>query len=213
MVPLISFVGKSNSGKTTLVEKLIPELRRRGYSVGVIKNTSHQIKLDTPGKDTYRFQQAGADATALVTADGFTLFKPMKREDDPEVIAAEHFNDMDMVIVEGFKKSGVPKLEVLGDEGQGLNEEIQDRVAVVADFEVDADVPQFGRDDIKDIGDFIEKNFLTKVSRSEVSLWVNGEFVHMKAFVKAFVGQTVKGMVNSLRGGKKPEKIRLKIGR
>lgn len=213
MVPLISFVGRSNSGKTTLVEKLIPELRGRGYKVGVIKNTSHKISLDTPGKDTYRFQQAGSDATALVTEEGFTLFKPMKREDDPEIIAAEHFNAMDVVIVEGFKKSGVPKLEVLGDESQRLNEEITDRVAVVADFNVDSGLPGFHRNDIKDIADFIEKNFLTKVSRSEVELWVNGEFVEMKPFVKAFVGQTVKGMVNSLRGGKKPEKIRLKIGR
>lgn len=213
MVPLISFVGKSNSGKTTLVEKLIPELKGRGYRVGVIKNTSHKISLDKPGKDTFRFQEAGSDATALVTEDGFTLFKPMKREDDPEIIAAEHFTSMDIVIVEGFKKSGAPKLEVLGNKSQRLNEEITDRVAVVADFKVDTDLPEFKRDDVKAIGDFIEKNFLTKVSRSEVELWVNGEFVQMKPFVKAFVGQTVKGMVNSLRGGKKPEKIRLKIGR
>lgn len=213
MVPVISFVGKSNSGKTTLVEKLIPVLKAKGYRVGVIKHTSHTIRLDTPGKDTFRFQAAGSDATALVTKEGMTLFKPDENP-DPELIAAEHFNSMDIAIVEGFKKSGIAKIEVLGAAGDLLNPEISDRIAVAADFPVDsAGLPQFGRDDISAIADFIEKKLLLETSRSETMLWVDGEFIDIKPFVKAFIGQTVKGMVSTLRGAKKPEKVRLKIGR
>lgn len=67
MKPIVSIVGRTNSGKTTLIEKLIPELKKRGYKVGVIKHTKHQFEIDHPGKDTWRMTKAGADTVVIVS--------------------------------------------------------------------------------------------------------------------------------------------------
>ena len=92
--------------------------------------------------------------------------------------------------------------------------ELSDNVlAMVADSQLDARVPVFTRDDVAPIADFIEKELFKPESRSEVRLWIDGKFVPLNPFVKAFVGQTVKGMVSSLKGAKGAEKIHIKIGR
>ena len=75
------------------------------------------------------------------------------------------------------------------------------------------DVPVFSREDVKPIADLIQKKFLKDVSRSHVRVWVDGKFIPVKPFVKAFIGRTVKGMISSLKGAGDPEKIHIKIGR
>ncbi|HOY62685.1 MAG TPA: molybdopterin-guanine dinucleotide biosynthesis protein MobB, partial [bacterium] len=76
-----------------------------------------------------------------------------------------------------------------------------------------AGVPVFDRNDAKGISDFIQDRYLKNVSRSEVRVWIDGKFLPVKPFVKAFIGQTIKGMLSSLKGGKKGERIHIKIGR
>ena len=80
MIPIVSIVGKSDAGKTTLLEKLIPELKRRGYRVATIKHDAHQFEIDHPGKDSYRHFHAGADWTIIGSPAKLALVRRLERE-------------------------------------------------------------------------------------------------------------------------------------
>jgi molybdopterin-guanine dinucleotide biosynthesis protein B len=112
----ISFVGFSGSGKTTLIERLVQRLTAKGYKVGVIKHHHGQrdTGIDVEGKDTWRYRQSGAAITALVAPDGMMLFLP--RENLTAEEAVERLTrqlPVDLILVEGFKRSSLPKFIVL----------------------------------------------------------------------------------------------------
>jgi len=160
IVSMISIVGKSKSGKTTLIEKLIPEIKGRGYRVGTIKHVSHDVEMDRKGKDSWRHKEAGAD-TVLIASDNRIALVRDEQYQSP-VDLAKYFPEMDLVIAEGFKNTDQPKIEVLRKECRRepicMNDE--KLVALVTDMDVDAGVPRFGLEDIKGLTDFIEKRFL-----------------------------------------------------
>ena len=112
MPPIVSIVGKSKSGKTTLIEKLIPELKSRGYRVATIKHTPDDVTLDEPGKDSWRHIQAGSEATIIRTSKQVTMIKPMAEATIEEMrhLFAE---DYDIVLAEGFKQDNAPKICLL----------------------------------------------------------------------------------------------------
>jgi molybdopterin-guanine dinucleotide biosynthesis protein B len=155
---VISIVGHSGSGKTTLVEKLIRELSGRGLRVATIKHAHHKVELDTPGKDSYRYKQAGAVMSMLLTRDALQLVADAKEEREPEQLAQRFLNDADLVLAEGFSLCATPKIEVLRREcaqpprcavGDGL-------IAIVTDMdEVYPQLPHFGLEDIAAIAQFI----------------------------------------------------------
>lgn len=155
MPPVLAIVGQSRSGKTTLIEKLIPELKRRGFRVGVVKHTHHQVDFDKPGKDTHRHKAAGADAVILACAAQVTMVKDAdgNRLDNVLPLLA----DMDIIIAEGYKRADRPKIEVLrqapGPEPVCRNDPLLK--ALVTDTDTDLGVPRFGLDDIGPLADFI----------------------------------------------------------
>ncbi|HPN93880.1 MAG: Molybdopterin-guanine dinucleotide biosynthesis adapter protein [bacterium ADurb.Bin236] len=213
MIPVVSFVGDSNTGKTSLVEKVVAELSSRGCKVGTAKFTRCDFDPDTEGKDTFRHTAAGAFATALVAPRKTALFVPSDPAPTLDEIVYQYFTLADIVIVEGGKEQECDKIWVKGDgpEPRGFNAE--DMIAVASPSEFEAGVPVFDRNDAKGISDFIQNRYLKNVSRSEVRVWIDGKFLPVKPFVKAFIGQTIKGMLSSLKGGKKGERIHIKIGR
>ena len=156
MPPLITIVGHSNSGKTTLVEKLIPELKRRGYRVGTIKHTSHGFSMDRKGKDTYRHRAAGADAVLAASPDQITLVKSTADESLDSLLP--YFLDMDIILVEGYKQEKKPKIEVFRSQihQTPLFPEDDLLVAIVTDSPYTARVPVFQFEDIQAICDLIE---------------------------------------------------------
>jgi len=160
MPPIISIVGKSESGKTTLMEKLIPELKRRGYRIGVIKHAFHEFAFDKPGKDSWRHKAAGAE-TVLVAAPGSII---MVKDGQGETLdeLGEYFRDMDLVLTEGFKHENKPQIEVFRRERhqQPLSNGNPRLVALVTDAGIDRDVPTFGLEDIVPLADLIEDKFL-----------------------------------------------------
>jgi len=111
MPPVISIVGESKSGKTTLIEALISELKSRGYRLATIKHSVHRLNFDKPEKDSWRHIQAGSDATAIVSPDQVVLIKVAAQEPDLSEIARLLGEDYDIILGEGFKQSRVPKLE------------------------------------------------------------------------------------------------------
>ena len=156
MPSIFSIVGKSDSGKTTLIEKLIPELKRRGYRVGTIKHSAHGFEMDQQGKDSWRHRQAGAD-TVAVSAPGQIAFT--KRTDQSALEdVLRFFDDVDIIITEGFKRSNQAKIEIFrkGVHDHPLEGQHNNTIAYVTDTPLETDLPLFGLDDIHTLADFIE---------------------------------------------------------
>lgn len=157
---IIAFVGRSQTGKTTLIKNLIPELIDRGYKVGVIKNCAHGFSLSPEGKDSWQFMQAGAEGVAMRGPDRLAwLEKTPEASSSLKEIANDFFAHFDFVLVEGgHQETHIPKIVVLR---QGISEDIicsQDEViAVVSDGREMAGKPVFHPSDISQIVNFLEK--------------------------------------------------------
>lgn len=159
MTPLLSFVAKSGSGKTTLIEKLIPQLKQRGLRVAVVKHHAHTSSVDIPGKDTWRFGEAGADIVAVSSPAEFAQFQRVARELTLAEIAAR-IQNVDLILTEGFKREPVPKIEISRAElGTDLIARADELVAVVSDHPIALDVPRFDLDDAAGLANFICRYF------------------------------------------------------
>lgn len=159
--PLLSIIGKSKSGKTTLLEKLIAELKRRGYRVATIKHHAHPgFEIDQPGKDTWRFAQAGSDQVIIAATDKIATIHLLERELSLDEIVA-HICDVDLILTEGFKQAGKPAIEVLrNDNGLELISQPPQLIAIASDTRLITTLPQFDLQDITSICDYIERNMI-----------------------------------------------------
>lgn len=162
---VVSFVAAaSNSGKTTLIEKVVRILKARGMRVAVIKHASAGFDLDKPGKDSWRFQQAGADAVILVGPDRMALMKNLKQEPSQQELE-KMVPDADIIIHEGFKKAAVNKIEVFrhGISGvQPLCMNDDSYLALISDKPFDVYIPRFELDDVNGVADFLVKKIGTR---------------------------------------------------
>lgn len=160
MPAVICIVGRSQSGKTTLIEKLIPELNRRGYRIGTIKHSHHIFDFDKTGKDSWRHKDAGAE-TVIIASPGKIAMVKNDTEGTLEGLI-NFFEDVDLVITEGYKGARRPKIEVVRSARHGDAILKNDRflVAAVADVDLDLKVPVFGLEDIHPLADFIEATYL-----------------------------------------------------
>ena len=109
---MVSFAGPSGTGKTTLLEGVIAELRRRGHRVGAVKHDAHRVELDTEGKDSWRLRQAGADVTLLIARDQLAWFGTDRPPPDLAAVVGLLAGDADIVVVEGYRSAGLPTVVV-----------------------------------------------------------------------------------------------------
>src|SRR5512135_3890340 len=157
MIPIVSIVGKSDAGKTTLIEKLIPELKRRGYRVATIKHDAHHFEIDHPGKDSYRHFHAGADWTLIGSPAKLAIIRRLERELTLDEIAAT-ISDVDVILTEGYKCEARLRIEV--SRRANTTELICDRselLALVADYPIEWEIPVFGLDDAAGLADFVQR--------------------------------------------------------
>ncbi len=157
---IISFVGHSGSGKTTLIEKLVRELTQRGLRVATIKNAHHKVALDTPGKDSWRYTQAGAAMSMLVTNGGVQLIAPQVEQREPQQLAERFLGEADLVLAEGFSLAAGAKIEVLRRECSTAPRCTVEEgvVALVTDVdEAYPQLPHFALDDVNGIIEFIQQ--------------------------------------------------------
>lgn len=159
MSKIIAFVGGSNSGKTTLIQKIVPELKKRGYSLCVIKHIHGDLQLDKKGKDTQKFAKAGADMVMMQNKDTLAMVKKLKKEEKIEEIIKKYALGYDLVIVEGFKKSNLPQVWVYS-ENTDVKINRKKIIAVVGKKVTGLNAPVFGKRDFKKIADFIEKRII-----------------------------------------------------
>jgi len=158
--PVFGITGWKNSGKTTLVARLVAELRGRGLKVGVIKHAHHAFDIDHPGRDSHTIREAGANEVAVVSARRWALVHEL-RDGEPEPSLEQMLPRLagnDIVLVEGFKGGDHPKLEVRSLEARDtrpIDEIAPNIVAIAADQLHDDPRPQFRRHDIPGVADFI----------------------------------------------------------
>ena len=108
---LIAISGVKNSGKTTLIEKLIPRLSDKGLKVATVKHDGHDFDADVEGTDTFKHRRAGAYGTAIFSKNKFMVIKEQKNTQEEELIS--YFSDCDVILLEGFKFSDYPKIEIV----------------------------------------------------------------------------------------------------
>ncbi|MDX8392574.1 MAG: molybdopterin-guanine dinucleotide biosynthesis protein B [Mariprofundaceae bacterium] len=158
--PILSFVGRSNSGKTTLMEKLVSGLVAKGLRIATIKHSHHQPEMDTPGKDSWRHKQAGAAASLLVGPERMLMVKDVAEQLTPQLLAARYFADFDLLLVEGYAGMDGAKIEIVRRErSQALRyPEDAGLIAVVTDIpELGTICPRFDLDDVPSLSAFIQK--------------------------------------------------------
>jgi len=161
MIPIISIVGKSKSGKTTLIENLVPELKRRGYRVGTIKHDVHGFQLDREGKDTWRHAQAGVDTVVISSPQKAACIKKVDEELTIDELVCQFLSDVDIVLTEGYKRQDKPKIEVFRPEtgGEPLCVDDDALLAIVSDAKTQIDSPHFHPHDVCKLADFIIEQF------------------------------------------------------
>ncbi len=162
--PILCLVGRSNSGKTTLIERLIPELTRAGYRVATIKHAGHGFDLDTEGKDSWRHKRAGASQVIVLSRGSLAMFADVPEELPVEQIRDRFVDDsIDLIIAEGWKSEGFPKVVVVREELQEVNVSLEGLLAVASIKPIDCGVPWFDRDDVQGLAQLIMSRFSRQV--------------------------------------------------
>lgn len=156
-IPALGFAAYSGGGKTTLIEKLVRNLKAQGLRVAVIKHDGHDFEIDHEGKDSWRFTQAGADITIISSANKTALVEQRKLS---LAQAATMVHDVDLILVEGYKQENLTQIGICRQaSGKGFTAELDRYAAVVTDVDIgDIDIPRFGLDDIQELTTFIMKN-------------------------------------------------------
>ncbi len=170
-IPVVSIVGKSDSGKTTLMERLIRTLSGRGYRVGSVKHHVHDFDIDVPGKDSWRHAKAGAAVSLVSSPSKLGMTRTMDHEATlEELLAFAH--DVDILLTEGYRRAGDVRIEV---SRRARSTELvcdpSELFALVTDNEDIAvsDLPVFDLDDAEGLADLVDHTFLTPRSESEAT--------------------------------------------
>lgn len=163
--PVFGITGWKNAGKTTMVERLVHELTRRGWRVSTIKHAHHDFDIDIEGTDSWRHRQAGAEEVAIVSSRRFAIIHENNGEAEPSLQdILQRLSPADLVLVEGYKQGSHPKLEVIRQANQNHAPIYQDNKSIVA-VATDMNIPNhaatshlhyFHLNDIALIADFIE---------------------------------------------------------
>ena len=213
MIPIISIVGKSDSGKTTLIEKLVPELTRRGYRIATVKHDVHGFEVDQEGKDSWRHKQAGAHTVVISSPNKIALIRDVERDLNLDEIREKLIQDVDLILSEGYKKDVQSKIEIFRKEKykELLSTKEDNLVAIVSNQDFNVGVPCFHLEDMKGLSNFIEKEFLKSKKEKGISLKVDGEPIPLSPFIKDILTKTILGMLSSLKGCDNPKKIEINI--
>ncbi len=161
---VVSFIARSGTGKTSFIEKLVPELKRHGLRVGVLKHHAHPVPFDVPGKDTYRLSQAGADVVVGACSVQTAVFIAGDASADLDAVIDTFLRNVDLVLTEGYKRGAYPKIEVHRAARAALEGAAatvlcapEELIGVVTDepLPLPASIPRFGLDDHAGVADLL----------------------------------------------------------
>ena len=159
-VPILSFVGRSNSGKTTLIERVIPELVRNGYKVATVKHAGHGFDLDTEGKDSWRHKLAGASAVIVMSKSSLAMFADVSDQMKVQEVRDRYLDSTyDLIIAEGWRGEDYPKIVVVRDQVGEVPVSTDGLLGVVSNKPVETQVPLLDPDDIPAVAALIMRHF------------------------------------------------------
>jgi molybdopterin-guanine dinucleotide biosynthesis adapter protein len=163
MVPIVSIVGKSDTGKTTLLEKVVKELSTRGYRIATIKHDAHSFEIDHQGKDSWRHKNAGACMTVISSPTKLALVADTNHDHSLAELRDRFIQGADLILSEGYKRESHPKIEVFRSElrRELLCTEDDNLIAIAGDPpDPPAGIPVFDLDAPTGLCDFLEERFL-----------------------------------------------------
>lgn len=164
--PILCFVGRSNSGKTTIIERLIPALVREGYRLATIKHAGHGFNMDTEGKDSWRHKQAGAQTVIVTSKGSLAMYTDTDEEVGIEQLRARYATQgIDLIIAEGWKSEGHPKIVVVRDHVGEVSFSPDGLLAIVSNKPVPnipPGVPIFDPEDIEGLAGLVGQRFRLK---------------------------------------------------
>ncbi len=168
MAKALCIIGRKRVGKTTLIERLVPELARRGCRVATVKRPAHHFDFDVPGKDSRRHFEAGAVASLVYGDDKVAVVRRTAAPPRLEDLLAECLPNADLVLVEGHKSAALPKIEVFraGAHPRPLYDGQPDIVAIASDAPLELGIPWLDLNDTAAIAEFIVARFLLPAERS-----------------------------------------------
>ena len=208
MPPVVSIVGKSKSGKTAVIERLVQELKSRGYRVATIKHAPLGTSFDEPGKDSWRHIEAGSEATVVSSPDNLVLVKPVSQDSPLEEIVRILGEDYDIILTEGFKQGNAPKIEAHRKDAGTLLKNIKKRIAIVTDEPLETKARQFSFEDIKSLANLLERGFI-KPQKERISLYVNNTPITLTTFPKQIITNILVAMVSCLKGVKEISSLQI----
>ncbi len=204
----IGVMGWKDSGKTLVVERLVTSLVRRGFGVGTVKHVHEALSLQPAAKDSVKHLDAGAEI-ALAFGDGLMVMGKHAGE-DLETIVSRYLSLCDIIVVEGFKHAGIPKIAVVSGSDDIL-EETENVVAVVYRDAKPEAYPAYTADEIEDLVTFLFEEEILKPPGRVATLLVNGKSVPMNEFVQASLAGVVGGFLTALHDIEPPTTIQLTV--
>ena len=199
MPPVVSIVGRSRSGKTTLIEKLIVELKARGYHIATAKHTHRDMTTPESDKDSDRHLKAGSEASLIIDPHGLMMIKPLQNDINITQVAQLIGEDYDLILTEGFKEDDAPKIEVHRKENAPPLEGVKKIFAIATNEPLDTKTRQFSLEDVKGIADLVEDGFI-KPQQERYTLLVNNTPIALNAFTKEFIVNIQLAMAHGLKG-------------
>jgi molybdopterin-guanine dinucleotide biosynthesis protein MobB len=212
MPQIISIVGKSHSGKTTLLQGLISELKQRGLRVATIKHSTHEFKMDSTGKDSWLLAQAGSELVVFNSPTSLAYIRRIDKEVSLDELSHLIGEDYDIVLTEGYTRERCPKIEVhRRQQGPDLISPVEELIAIASDEPLDTNLPQYTLDNFKGMVELIEGRVRARRDETEVALFADGKSVPLNSFVKEIIARTLLGMASALKGLTKATKLDISI--
>lgn len=218
MIPVIGICGASGSGKTTLLIGVIAALKDRGLKVGAVKHHGHAGPVTEPAaaqdKDTARLAAAGAARVALAHAHGVSVDAPGLAGAGPRALTARLMSGLDLVVVEGFKGAGIPKIEVVAPGAQPLLPSGGQLLALArrGGAGSEAGLPVLDADDPAAVAEFILQNLeMAAPPQEAVQVFIDGQELPVNAFVANMLAGTLRGFVSALKGGSRSGRIEVRL--
>ena len=212
MQPIVSVIGKSKSGKTTLIERLVQELRSRGYRVATIKHIPQGVSFDEPGKDSWRHLQAGSEIAVISSPEKIVMVKTVEQDSTLDDVAHFLGEDYDIILTEGFKQGNAPKIEVhRKDTGPPLKG-VKRLIAIVTDEPLETKARLFSPEDINGLANLLERGFI-EPQAERISLYVNNNPITLTVFPRQIITNVLLAMVSSLKGVGEIESLQILLKR